>query len=187
MRIKLIFVFLFFVYKVNCQILIYVDDSLEIEKYFENIFNVKKSNHIDLPYMVFKENLPDGDYFFFNMTRKNARSKKNIMDYVIMDGHYKNNKREGRFNSYQTLKGNKIITNTYNYKDGILEGYYYCSNTQFKLSEGYYANGKRNGFFIFHSMDTGKIKSIMLFVDDSLIYQQKYVNNEMIPLEKYSE
>ena len=94
---------------------------------------------------------------------REIKQKQELLNYTDS-----NNLRQGKW----IEKGYKdrVITIKH-YKDDILDGYYY----EFKgmQKDGYYSNGKRNGFFrtYYDNIEDKKVMLLTLYENDSLLWQ----------------
>lgn len=183
----------FFVFLINlllyrnlesyCQtITVFQDDSLLMRSYTCKTDIDLTTNYRVLPYIDFKETLPNGSYILLRRNKKDSLLEGISKD-VVMKGTFKDSLREGRFEFYSQHKKKKsnesYLSIIYNYKKGQLDGYYSAFNSQGKIDEGYYTDGRRNGFFVSYNND-GSIGSIELFKNDSLSEWVKYGQNGIL-------
>lgn len=184
--IKALFCFLISFNISNAQTTyIFSDDTLKINQYLEGTSgNASKYNR---PYFDFKLNLPDGTYIKLNVAKKDS-AKVDLSKHIYAKGQYVNSKREGTFEYYYEYNKKKKncsarVVQINNYKEGKLDGYYYHSNSTYKLEEGYYKDGKEHGFFTWYDPSTGLLKQIRFYEDGVLKYRVKYHNGKMYPFE----
>ncbi|GGX15604.1 hypothetical protein [Aquimarina muelleri] len=84
------------------------------------------------------KNIPDGRYY------KTKYSNENVLMEIEVTG-YKNQKKHGE--SLTFLKGleSMFIAKVVNYKNDVMNGYYFESDNHTYSKEGYYKNGKKQG------------------------------------------
>ncbi len=153
--------------KVNAQAYkVYEPDSASIEKYEITYNRISGFYGID-----FKDNLADGHWQYFS--KKNSKAGDYDNYYLQIEGNYKDSLRHGKFIYYNypyTKKKNDIKKEVYkymNYSKGLLDGYFCIyGGADFKIREGTFNMGKKNGFFIDYV--NGKVESISLYKNDSL-------------------
>ena len=138
----------------------------------------------------FKDSLLDGKWIYY---RTNEPKKKNIERYLDMEGEFQGSLRHGKFifyhntyneRKYPQLPPPYIIVN---YSKGILDGEFIVFNSNgTKIQEGFFVNGKREGFFIdyFPAKYNNQIGEIYLYKNDSLVYSAKYDQNGRLKLPK---
>jgi hypothetical protein len=105
-------------------------------------------------YYSFNDSLKDGRWFVYNIQRKDSSSSYKR---VILKGLFKNNKREGLFETFEYFPNNETENTHYyfcSYKDGKKHGVeeeyfiYKIPNIRTLLFHGEYNNGKEDGCFI---------------------------------------
>lgn len=183
-KINLIVFLVLFSSPAFCQTTyIFKDDSLLRNKFIGEFENSLNQPYNTVSPIDFKEKLPDGEYIYVWLHRKDS-AKKDLKDYVYIKGQYKDSLRQGRFEYYTRYKEkgkwvNKLMK-FYTYRDGLLDGYYISNLSISRYEEGYYKEGKRHGFFISYDFSgKGEIKEIELYEENVLKYKVVYKNGEM--------
>lgn len=185
----IILVFFFSNPVLNCQITyIFKDDTLLKTSLMSEFKDTLIHSYRCISFLDLKERLPDGEYLVLGINRRDS-SRNEFQKQIIIRGFYKDSKRDGRFDYYQRIKRKwkyvSILTHSYTYKDGILDGYFFCSNTRHKIIEGYFKDGKEHGFFIYFDFDGGWINEIEFYQEGVVLYKVRYRNGEMLPVEKH--
>jgi antitoxin component YwqK of YwqJK toxin-antitoxin module len=162
------------------KITLFEDDSLS-DKYVDiNIdtpeWKINKNYRVVVP-IDFNEKLPDGEYIYKGMYKRDTSKT-----YILMTGKFVDSLREGPFKYYTADdSGNSYLILTYNYKKGQLDGSYFEYGLRGIRDQGFYEKGMRNGFFISYD-DSSNIKSIEVYSMDTLSYWiiYKYEHNHQI-------
>lgn len=129
----------------------------------------------------FKNNLSNGKWYYYQIKNCN---QKNIDEFLKVEGEFLDSARNGSF-KYYYLRGieTKNKQQPYiiiKYKKGLLDGEFAMfSSNGTKLYEGFFANGKRDGFFIEYDPVklNNTIRQIDFFINDTLQYSAKYNEN----------
>jgi hypothetical protein len=163
---------------------VFKDDSVLLSQIMETTNNYSVQYEI-LPYYFFKDHLQDGTYYVIDLFKSDSASKK-LMDFVIAKGQYKNTQREGRFEYFTLLKKSpyRILTTLYTYHNGVLHGSFIAGNSVHLTHEGFYSNGKRDGFFITYKDASNSISTIEVFDNGHLKYKGVYNNENILTFEK---
>lgn len=175
LNIILIISFLLFKLNIVAQV-VYVspNDTNKVIYILEGAIK-NENNYRELPPFDFKNNnIADGTLI---ISKKSIRNKKNF--YAM--GNFIMGLRTGRF-EYLSYKGRPQII--YNFKKGKLNGIYQAYFLDKLIDEGYYKDGKRNGYFIRHDQSSGTILSIENYENDSLKNWVKYYPSTGVPAQK---
>lgn len=151
---------------------VYKNDSL-----FNTIIDSnKKTFFVNSFHYKLKDKLPSGTYIIYNTNR--VKGNKSLSAFILFKGTFKDSLREGVFEFYdENYKGkpSKLILKE-TYKNGILHGSYIEYNSSGKYYEGFYQNGKKDGFFITYN-DGKVISSIAYYKNDIKKNSATYKNN----------
>lgn len=129
----------------------------------------------ELPPFDFKNNtFEDGTWVIVQDIKKKNQN-------IITKGGFKEGFRNGKF-EFSFYKGKPQII--YNFKKGKLDGLYQSYFLNRLIDEGYYKDGKRNGYFICHDQSSGTILSIENYENDSLKDWVKYYPSTGVPAQK---
>lgn len=160
--------------------LIFFDDTVSQNKFMGRFENEMKQPYYNVPFYDLKEKLPDGTYVYIDLNKESAK-KGDVNAHTLVKGQFVDSLRTGRFEYYTFCKvknkrrEQRVLTDVFNYKEGLLDGYYLSMNCQNKLREGNYKMGKRHG--LFYAYDTnGNLVEVELYQDDTLLYRSKYAN-----------
>jgi len=175
-KFALITLLLLLIWDLNAQTYkIYESDSTLIEfieEYKSTYSRVNGSYGID-----FKLKLADGHWQYFSKRNSKLGDYNNY--YLQMEGNYKDSLKHGKFVYYSypyTKKNKNIKRGVYkqmNYINGLLDGYFCIYGAvDFKIQEGTFSKGKKNGFFVDYVQ--GKVESISLYKNDTLKEQSIY-------------
>ena len=172
-KINVFTILFIFSVKLNAQVY-ETDDSSYLVTSFDYL--TYKGNFRSRAYLDFKDSLPTGEWILYDSVNK-KKNKRRI--YIV--GHFKDSLRNGKF-EYDIFKGKPQII--YHFKNGKLDGTYqeYFVNTL--TDEGFYKNGKREGFFIRHERFTGTILSVEKYENDSLKDWIEYYPSIGVPYQK---
>ncbi len=129
-----------------------------------------------------KNQLPDGNWFLYNIPRTDS-SKYCLDEVVVVEGKYMDSLRNGQFKYYSILfnkknkKRSSILSHVLSYKNGYLDGYcYYLSSSNIK-EECYYKEGRKNGFNILYY---DNYKEIKFYKNDTLQDWWKFMNKVLL-------
>lgn len=143
--------------------------SLDNGNYFETI--KKYSNYLNsghVPGFLLAENLPDGYYCIYNISKKKAKKVKNINEHIVTSGEIKNGMKHGAFyfrfipDNPKRSKAEIIIY----FKDDFVNGVVIerVNDNIMNLSE--YKMGIKHGFFYY---GYGGDPSIVLYEDGVIV------------------
>jgi|GEM_PF-2394053 hypothetical protein len=149
--------------------------SLDDKNYFDK-FKIY-SNYLNngyVPSYLLSEKLPDGYYCLYNITKKQAKKIKNIEEYIVSSGEFKNGMKESAFyfrfipDNPKWSKAEIIIY----FKDDLVNGAVIERENDKIMCLGEYKMGIKHGFFYFYN---GGSPSIVLFengvkVKDSIFW-----------------
>ncbi|NQX96908.1 MAG: hypothetical protein HRT73_03390 [Flavobacteriales bacterium] len=172
-KLVLIISLFVFILKANAQThKVYESDSISIEEYKSSYSRINGLYGID-----FKETLADGHWQYFS--KRNSKVGDFDKYYLQMEGNYKDSLKHGKFiyYSYPYTKKNKYIKRKIykqmNYFNGLLDGYFCIYGAaDFKIQDGTFNKGKKNGFFIDYVR--GKVEYVSLYKDDTLREESIY-------------
>jgi hypothetical protein len=174
--------FFYLTFQANSQILLF-NDSENLSDYMESIRFTENSSSIITPSedsgrivffhsKVFKRNLPDGIYYFFDcMQKDSSKIKVDLEHNYLIKACYKDSARNGAYLEYFRMptysffkkKKRRQLGAEINFKQGILDGRYQLFNGKGLLEEeGFFEKGLRHGFFIEYDF-LGKLIKIRLY------------------------
>jgi len=137
--------------------------SIDDENYFEKFkiyLNYLCNGYV--PSYLFSEKLPDGYYCLYNITKKQAKKIKNIEEYIVSSGEFKNGMKQGAFffrfipDKPKSYKAEIIIY----FKDDLVNGAVIERENDKIMCLGEYKMGIKHGFFYFYN---GGAPSIVLY------------------------
>lgn len=149
--------------------------SLDDENYFDKFkIYLNYLNNVYVPSYLLSEKLPDGYYCLYNITKKQAKKIKNIEEYIVTSGEFKNGMKQGAFffrfipDNPKCSKAEIIIY----FKDDLVNGAVIERENDKIMCLGEYKMGIKHGFFYFYN---GGSPSIVLFengvkVKDSIFW-----------------
>ncbi len=128
--------------------------SLDDENYFEKI--KAYSSYLNsgyVPSYLLSEKLPDGYYCLYNITKKQAKKIKNIEEYIVTSGEFKNGMKQGAFffrfipDNPKCSKAEIIIY----FKDDLVNGAVIEREKNSIMFLGEYQMGIKHGFFYYYN------------------------------------
>lgn len=163
---SIIFIFNLLLYysSIAQTFIIFKDDTL-FKKVIDTIF---VNNIYFIREYKFKDSLPDGNYFVYNINRPKSSNSK-IHSFLILKGVFRNLQRNGVFEYYQSDENNNkskeadLIVKE-NYKNGLLNGTIIKYKNKHLIYEGYYSNGLKEGFFRYYDSE-GRLQSNSFYIN----------------------
>jgi hypothetical protein len=137
--------------------------SLDDENFFEKIKTYSSYlNSGHFPSYILSEHLPDGYYCLYSLKKKQAKKTKNIDEYIVASGEYKNGMKQGAFyfkfipENSKWVSADKVIY----FKDDVVNGAVIERERGNIMFLGEYQMGIKHGFFYYYN---GGAPSIVLY------------------------
>jgi len=152
-------------YRTNRDVLYEYNNKIDYLKYF--------NSGIGLDF-VLRDSLPDGYYCLYGLKKKQAKKVKNIDEYIVASGEYKNGMKQGVFYfkfipaNPKWVSADKVIY----FKDDVANGAVIERERGNIMFLGEYQMGIKHGFFYYYN---GGAPSIVLYengvkVKDSIFW-----------------
>lgn len=143
----------------------------EMERY---LATTKVEGAIAPPYTFLRDSLPDGHYEVYDLSIADS-SRRSLKSYLLMSGSYTNGVRHGAFHAYtKCRRSNRMnqhtLVSSYNFAAGKLDGHMVESNCSWKVIEGHFSMGKRDGLFLHYDPKSGSLVRVEYYEDDRLAF-----------------
>jgi hypothetical protein len=126
----------------------YEDENIA---YFQLYSKFTNGNFI--PQFILRENLPDGFYCLYNLTREKAKKTKNKETFVVASGEFKDGMKQGPFNFFYTPENPKWthVYNTIYFQNDTVHGVVIERENDRISYLGEYNMGIMHGFFYYYN------------------------------------